>query len=97
MANKVIVKSGGLIIKGGGLGLGSLASLVTLAFVIAKLAGAISWSWLVVFAPVLAYMALGVVIIVGVLFVIGIGILIGYLKLKNLVKGQRSAERTQTE
>jgi uncharacterized membrane protein YdbT with pleckstrin-like domain len=77
-----------IIITKGGLGLGSLTSLVTLAFVIAKLTGAIDWSWLVVFSPVLAYVALGVVITICVLLVLGIGLLVGYSKLKKLVKGR---------
>jgi hypothetical protein len=75
-----------IIIKSGGLGLGSLATLVTLAFVIAKLAGAITWSWLIVFLPVLAYMALVIIVIVCILSAIGIGIFVGYLKLKKHLK-----------
>ena len=77
-----------VIISKGGLGLGSLASLLTVVFVIAKLAGAIDWSWLVVFSPVLIYMALGAVITIGVLLVVGVGILIGLKKLKNFLKSQ---------
>jgi len=97
MANKAMVRSGGFIVKGGGLGLGSLASLVTLAFVIAKLAGAIDWSWLIVFAPILAYMALGIAVTIIVLLLIGIGVLVGYSKLKNLLKSPKSEERTWIE
>ena len=90
MANRIVV-------TGGGFGLGTLASLVTLAFVIARLAGAIDWPWLVVFAPILAYLALGAVVTVGVLLLIGIGLLVGYSKLKNLLKTLGSRERTSDE
>ena len=86
-----------VIITKGGLGLGSLASLVTLAFVIAKLTGAIDWSWLVVFSPVLAYMAFGAVITICVLLVVGVGMLIGFKKLKNFLKSQKSAEHTESQ
>ncbi len=86
-----------IIITKGGLGLGSLASLVTLAFVIAKLTGAIDWSWLVVFSPVLIYMALGVVITICVLLVLGIGLLVGYSKLKKFFKGLESDEHTESQ
>ena len=97
MANRAIVRCGVFFVKGGGLGLGSLATLVTLAFVIAKLVGAITWSWLIVFTPILAYMALGAVITICVLLVIGVGILVGYSKLKNLLKDLKSDERTWIE
>ena len=53
-----------VIVKGGCLRLSSLAFLLTLAFVIAKLAGAITWSWLAVFAPILAYIALVIVVVI---------------------------------
>ena len=86
-----------IIITKGGLGLGSLASLVTLAFVIAKLTGAIDWSWLVVFSPVLAYMAFGAVITICVLLVVGVGMLIGFKKLKNFLKSQKSLEHTESQ
>jgi hypothetical protein len=86
-----------VVIAKGGLGLGSLVSLVTLAFVIAKLAGAINWSWLVVFSPVLIYIALGAVVTVSVLLAIGIGILIGFKKLKNFLKSQGAAEYTESQ
>ena len=85
-----------IVIKSG-LGLGSLASLVTLAFVIAKLTGAINWSWLIVFSPVLIYMALGAVITVCVLLVVGVGILIGFKKLKNFLKREGSTEYTESQ
>jgi tRNA(Leu) C34 or U34 (ribose-2'-O)-methylase TrmL len=68
-----------------------------LAFVIAKLAGAINWSWLVVFSPVLIYMALGAVITICVLLVVGVGILIGFKKLKNFLKSQGSTEYTESQ
>ncbi len=86
-----------IIITKGGLGLGSLASLVTLAFVIAKLTGAIDWSWLVVFSPVLAYMAFGAVITICVLLVVGVGMLIGFKKLKNFLKSQKPLEHTESQ
>jgi len=86
-----------VIVTKGGLGLGSLASLVTLAFVIAKLTGAIDWSWLVVFSPVLAYMAFGAVITICVLLVVGVGMLIGFKKLNNFLKSQKSAEDTESQ
>ena len=86
-----------IIITKGGLGLGSLASLVTLAFVIAKLTGAIDWSWLVVFSPLLIYMALGAVITIGILLVIGIGLLVGYSKLKKFFKGREPDKPTESE
>ena len=76
----------------GGLSLGSLASLVTLAFVIAKLTGAIDWSWWIVFLPVIAYIALGILVIVCILLVVGIGLLIGYTKLKKFFKKQEYVE-----
>jgi hypothetical protein len=79
------------------MGLGSLASLVTIAFVVAKLTGAVDWSWLVVFSPALIYMALGVVITICVLLVIGVGLLIGFKKLKNFLKSQGSTEHTESE
>ena len=97
MANKAMVSNGGFVVKGGGLGLGSLASLVTLAFVIAKLAGAINWSWWIVFAPILAYLALGAAVTIIVLLLIGVGLLVGFSKLKNLLKNMKSEERTWTE
>lgn len=86
-----------IIIAKSGLGLGSLASLVTLAFVIAKLTGAIDWSWLVVFSPLLIYMALGAVITIGILLVLGIGLLVGYSKLKKFFKGRGSDEHIENE
>ena len=86
-----------IIITKGGLGLGSLVSLVTLAFVIAKLTGAIDWSWLLVFSPVLAYMAFGALITICVLLVIGIGLLLGYSKLKKLLKGWESDEHNVSQ
>ena len=81
-----------VVVLKGGLSLGSLASLVTLAFVIAKLAGAIDWSWWIVFSPVLAYIALSILVVICILLVVGIGILIGYTKLKNFLKRQESVE-----
>jgi uncharacterized membrane protein len=86
-----------VVILKGGLGLGSLASLVTIAFVIAKLTGAVDWSWLVVFSPALIYMALGFVITICVLLVIGLGLLIGFKKLKNFLKSHGSTEHTESE
>ena len=86
-----------IIITRGGLGLGSLASLVTLAFVIAKLAGAINWSWLVVFSPILIYMALGAAVTICILMVVGIGILIGFKTLKHFLKSQGFTEHTESQ
>ena len=86
-----------ITIAKGGLGLGSLASLVTMAFVIAKLVGAIDWSWLVVFSPVLIYMALGAVLTICVLLVVGVGMLIGFKKLKNFLKSLKSTEHTESQ
>jgi len=81
-----------IVILRGGLSLGSLASLVTLAFVIAKLTGAIDWSWLVVFSPVLIYMVLGIIITICILLVVGVGILIGFKKIKKVVKSRESVD-----
>ena len=86
-----------VVILKGGMGLGSLASLVTIAFVIAKLTGAVDWSWLVVFSPVIIYMALGIIITICVLLVLGIGLLIGFKKLKKFFKNQGSTEHTESE
>jgi len=70
---------------------------VTLAFVVAKLTGAIDWSWLVVFAPILAYMAFGAVVTICILTVVGLGILIGFKKLKNFLKSQGATEHTNSQ
>ena len=71
--------------------------MVTLVFVIAKLTGAIDWSWLVVYSPVLIYMALGAVITIFILLAVGVGILIGFKKLKNFLKSQGSTEYADSQ
>lgn len=86
-----------IIIIKSGLSLGSLASLLTLAFVIAKLTGAIDWSWLVVFSPILAYMALGFFITICVLLALAIGLLVGYSKLKKFAKGWESTVNDESQ
>lgn len=49
----------------------SLTSILTIIFVLAKLAGIIGWSWWLVFAPTLISVAFGLLILGGiVLFLI---------------------------
>lgn len=49
--------------------------ILTLIFVICKLAGVIAWSWLWVFSPLLAGFALSVLLILGI-FGAGIGLVL---------------------
>lgn len=61
-------------VNGGGMG---LSSVLTIIFVLAKLAGFISWSWWLVFAPVLVSFTIGILILVFAMVVAGIAVYLG--------------------
>lgn len=67
MSDKIEVNNGGL----------GLASILTIIFVIAKLAGVIHWSWWVVFSPALVSLALTLIVLAGVLIVGGVLVYLG--------------------
>lgn len=48
-------------------GLGGLSTLLTVAFVVLKLCGVISWSWFVVFLPIIIDIAFIVLVLVVLL------------------------------
>ena len=56
--------------KGVGI-LGVLSVLLTVAFVVLKLMGYISWAWIWVFAPLWGYVALSLLVIIVVFVTIG--------------------------
>ncbi|WP_251574814.1 hypothetical protein [Limosilactobacillus agrestimuris] len=47
--------------------LGTIAVILTIVFAVLKLAGIVTWSWWIVFLPVLAVLVLSVVMIVLIL------------------------------
>jgi membrane protein YdbS with pleckstrin-like domain len=61
-----------VVVQQSGMGLGTLCFFASLIFLILKVAGVISWSWWLVFAPLLVYAGLVVAILLIVLIVLGI-------------------------
>ena len=50
-------------------GFGSLSSLLTVAFVVLKLCDVISWSWFIVFLPIIIDIAFIVLVLIVVLII----------------------------
>lgn len=67
MSDKVEVNNGGM----------GLASILTIIFVIAKLTGYVSWSWWVVFSPVLVSFGLLIALLAGVLALAAVAVFFG--------------------
>ncbi len=63
-----------VVVQQGGMGLGTLCFFATLIFAILKLAGVLSWSWFLVFLPLICYAGLVVAILIIALIVIGIAV-----------------------
>ena len=71
MADKQVVVSGGF-------GLGSACFLTSVIFAVLKAAGVINWSWWIVVAPALGYIALSAVIGIVFLIILAVVALIAY-------------------
>ncbi len=65
-----------VVVQQGGMGLGTLCFFASLIFLILKVAGVISWSWWLVFAPLLVYAGLTVAILLIVLIILAIAAII---------------------
>ncbi|MFR0506199.1 hypothetical protein [Limosilactobacillus reuteri] len=47
--------------------LGSIAIILTIVFAVLKLVGTVTWSWWIVFLPILAVVALSIVVLILIL------------------------------
>ena len=68
--------------------LGSIAIILTIVFAVLKLAGIVTWSWWIVFLPILAVVALSVVVLILILIGVSVWNLHQHRKFKKKFNGK---------